>query len=584
MFFKPKSSSISSAMLLMYSLAIFPITLGFIMNDKSILFEWTIIQISSCSMTLILILDSISLSFSNTVCLISGCVMLFSSSYMSHDPFLKRFTWLVMLFVMSMNLLVFIPSLPALLLGWDGLGIVSFALVIYYQNTKSLAAGMLTVLANRIGDVMILISIGLLVLQGHWNILLMWDFHMSFMAMITITVAAMTKSAQIPFSSWLPAAMAAPTPVSALVHSSTLVTAGIFLVIRFYPFLSTSSAFMTALLFISVLTLLMAGLGANFENDLKKVIALSTLSQLGVMMMSLGMGMPSLALFHLYTHALFKALLFLCAGTIIHNSSNSQDIRSMGMIFCQAPLTISCMNVANLSLCGAPFLSGFYSKDLILEVALFNSTNFLMILLIFLATGMTAAYSLRLSFCSLWGSLKANPFHAKQEKDAYINWATTILTLAAIVAGFFLQTIFADFNPMPFILPFNYKMVTISVIILGLFLAMVLWATPEGDKNMSKYKFFLTTMWFLAPISAQPLTKMSMLFGTQLMKSVDQGWLEILGGQGAALTMSNLSTINQSLQIKSFNFFHSINSYSRKLLTIQSKSNYYMNNYSHQHW
>ena len=555
MFFKPKSSSISSAILLIYSLAIFPITLGFIINDKSILFEWTIIQISSCSITLILILDSISLSFRNTVCLISGCVMLFSSSYMSHDPFLKRFTWLVILFVMSINLLVFIPRLPALLLGWDGLGIVSFALVIYYQNTKSLAAGILTVLANRIGDVIILISIGLLVLQGHWNILLIWDFHMSFMAIITITVAAITKRAQIPFSRWLPAAMAAPTPVSALVHSSTLVTAGIFLVIRFYPFLSTSRAFITALLFISVLTLLIAGLGANFENDLKKVIALSTLSQLGVIIMSLGIGIPSLALFHLYTHALFKALLFLCAGTIIHNSSNRQDIRSMGIIFCQAPLTISCINVANLSLCGAPFLRGFYSKDLILEVALFNSTNFLMILLIFLATGITAAYSLRLSFCSLWGRLKANPFHAKQEKDAYINWATTILTLAAIVAGFFLQTIFADFNPMPFILPFNYKIATISVIILGLFLAIVLWATPEGDKNISKYKFFLTTMWFLAPISAQPLTKISMLFGTQLIKSVDQGWLEILGGQGAALTMSNLRTMNQRLQIKSFNFF-----------------------------
>nr|YP_010241762.1 NADH dehydrogenase subunit 5 [Tridentarius dentatus]QTI82450.1 NADH dehydrogenase subunit 5 [Tridentarius dentatus] len=555
MFFKPKSSSISSAMLLMYSLAIFPITMSFIAQDKSILFEWTILQISSCSMTFIVILDSISLSFSNTVCLISGCVMLFSSSYMAHDPFLKRFTWLVMLFVMSMNLLVFIPSLPALLLGWDGLGIVSFALVIYYQNAKSLAAGMLTVLANRIGDVMILISIGLLVLQGHWNILLMWDFHMSFMVMITITVAAMTKSAQIPFSSWLPAAMAAPTPVSALVHSSTLVTAGVFLVIRFFPFLSTSKAFLSSLLFISVLTLLMAGLGANFENDLKKVIALSTLSQLGVMMMSLGMNMPYLALFHLYTHALFKALLFLCAGTIIHNSSNSQDIRSMGMIFSQAPLTVSCMNVANLSLCGAPFLSGFYSKDLILEVALFDPTNLIMVLLIFLATGMTAAYSLRLSFCSLWGSVKSNPYHSKQEKDAYINWATTILTLAAIVAGFFLQTIFDSFNPMPFILPFSYKMITISVIILGLFLASVLWDTPHSDKKMTKYKFFFTTMWFLAPISAQPLTKMSMVFGTNLMKSIDQGWLEILGGQGAAMTMSNITMSNQNLQIKSFNFF-----------------------------
>nr|YP_010028484.1 NADH dehydrogenase subunit 5 [Laevistrombus canarium]QOS48840.1 NADH dehydrogenase subunit 5 [Laevistrombus canarium] len=555
MFLKPKSSSISSLMLLIYSLTIFPITMSFIAQDKSILFEWTILQISSCSMTFIIILDSISLSFSNTVCLISGCVMLFSSSYMSHDPFLKRFTWLVMLFVMSMNLLVFIPSLPALLLGWDGLGIVSFALVIYYQNTKSLAAGMLTVLANRIGDVMILISIGLLVLQGHWNILLMWDFHMSFMVMITITVAAMTKSAQIPFSSWLPAAMAAPTPVSALVHSSTLVTAGVFLVIRFFPFLSTSKAFLSSLLFISVLTLLMAGLGANFENDLKKVIALSTLSQLGVMMMSLGMNMPYLALFHLYTHALFKALLFLCAGTIIHNSSNSQDIRSMGMIFSQAPLTVSCMNVANLSLCGAPFLSGFYSKDLILEVALFDPTNLLMVLLIFLATGMTAAYSLRLSFCSLWSSVKCNSYHSKQEKDLYINWATTILTLAAIVAGFFLQTIFNSFNPMPFILPFSYKMITISVIILGFFLASILWNTPEGSKKMTKYKFFFTTMWFLAPISAQPLTKMSMIFGTNLMKSIDQGWLEILGGQGAAMMMSNITMSNQNLQIKSFNFF-----------------------------
>jgi len=218
---------------------------------------------------------------------------------------------------------------------------------------------------------------------------------------LTIIIAAITKRAQIPFSAWLPAAMAAPTPVSALVHSSTLVTAGVFLLIRFYPFLSSCAFFKPALLFVSVTTLLLAGIGANYENDLKKVIALSTLSQLGVMIISLGMGMPFLALFHLYTHALFKALLFLCAGAIIHNSSNWQDIRTMGIIFSQAPLTTTCINVANLSLCGAPFLSGFYSKDLILEISLFNSTRAFMVLLIFIATGMTAAYSLRLSFCSL---------------------------------------------------------------------------------------------------------------------------------------------------------------------------------------
>nr|YP_009741693.1 NADH dehydrogenase subunit 5 [Ocinebrellus inornatus]YP_010399730.1 NADH dehydrogenase subunit 5 [Ceratostoma fournieri]QID76363.1 NADH dehydrogenase subunit 5 [Ocinebrellus inornatus]UQM88334.1 NADH dehydrogenase subunit 5 [Ceratostoma fournieri] len=555
MFTKLKSSSISSLLLLMYSVFLLPMTIMFIMFEQSIILEWSIIQVSSCIMTFMVILDPVSLSFSNVVCLISGCVMMFSSSYMAHDPFLKRFTWLVMLFVMSMNLLVFIPSLPALLLGWDGLGIVSFVLVIYYQNMKSLGAGMLTVLANRIGDVMILISIGLLVLQGHWSVVSMWDFHLMSWVGLAITLAAMTKSAQIPFSSWLPAAMAAPTPVSALVHSSTLVTAGIFLIIRFFPFLSTIPGFQATLLFFSVLTLLMAGIGANYENDLKKIIALSTLSQLGVMMMSLGMGMPYLALFHLYTHALFKALLFLCAGMIIHNSANTQDIRHMGLLFSQAPLTISCMNIANLSLCGAPFLSGFYSKDLILEVSLNSPTNFLMILLIFLATGMTAAYSLRLSFCSLWSYMKNSTYHSKQEFDPYVNWAVTVLTIAAIVAGFMLQNIFLDFNPTPFILPTYLKSLTMVVIFLGLFIAFMSWDTSYQEKNMNKIKFFFSTMWFLAPISSQPMTKFSMLMGTNLMKSIDMGWLEILGGQGSAFVASNLSGLNQKTQIKTFNFF-----------------------------
>ena len=214
-------------------------------------------------------------------------------------------------------------------------------------------------------------------------------------------MAGITKRAQIPFSAWLPAAMAAPTPVSALVHSSTLVTAGVFLFIRFYPTLGACHFFKPTLLFISVLTLLIAGIAANYENDLKKVIALSTLSQLGVIIISLGLGAPYLALFHLYTHALFKALLFLCAGTIIHSRDNNQDLRYAGLISKHLPYTITCMNVANLSLCGAPFLRGFYSKDLILEFSLFTPTNVFIVFLIFLATGLTSAYSFRLSFATL---------------------------------------------------------------------------------------------------------------------------------------------------------------------------------------
>uniref|UniRef100_UPI0030FE0A6E NADH dehydrogenase subunit 5 n=1 Tax=Assiminea estuarina TaxID=2904674 RepID=UPI0030FE0A6E len=555
MFSPLKFSSFSSLFLLMYSGVLLPVVCYFCMNDISILIEWNILSMSSCNISFCIILDMISLSFSGVVCLISGCVMMFSSSYMASDPFLKRFVWLVLLFVMSMNFLVFIPSLPALLLGWDGLGIVSFALVIYYQNMKSLGAGMLTVLANRIGDVMILISIGVLILQGHWVINLMWDFYFMSYVALTITIAAMTKSAQIPFSAWLPAAMAAPTPVSALVHSSTLVTAGVFLLIRFYPFLSQFSSFSFCLLFISVLTLLLAGIGANYENDLKKIIALSTLSQLGVMMMSLAMGMVYLSLYHLYTHALFKALLFLCAGMIIHNSMNNQDIRFMGLISKQAPVTVACLNIANLSLCGAPFLSGFYSKDLILETSLYSPTNTLMILLIFLATGMTAAYSFRLSFCSLWSNMKNKPFHSKLEKDPYVNYSTSILTLAAIMAGSLLQSSFLFFSPEPFVLPFAHKMLTIIVILLGIFLAGVMWEEDFYPRKMNKVKMFFTSMWFLAFISAQPLTKMSMMGGTHIMKSIDQGWLEILGGQGSFKFLSVFFLKNQSVQIKTFNFF-----------------------------
>nr|QMP96521.1 NADH dehydrogenase subunit 5 [Bithynia leachii] len=545
----------SSVLLMLYSIILMPISYHFTMNEISILLEWNIISMSSCTMTMNIILDMVSLSFSNVVCLISACVMMFSSSYMSHELFLKRFIWIVMLFVLSMNLLVFIPSLPALLIGWDGLGIVSFALVIYYQNAKSLGAGMLTILANRIGDVTILISIGIMVLQGHWIIIHMWDFHLCSWVVLTLTIAGMTKSAQIPFSAWLPAAMAAPTPVSALVHSSTLVTAGVFLLIRFFPFLSKTYAFQPSILFISVLTLLMAGIAANLENDLKKIIALSTLSQLGVMMMSLGMNMVQLSLFHLYTHALFKALLFLCAGMIIHNNSNTQDIRSLGMMSNQAPLTTTCLNIANLSLCGAPFLSGFYSKDLILESSLTNPTNYLMIILIFLATGMTSAYSLRMSFCSLWSNMKNSPFQTKVEKDPYINWSTTILALAAIFAGMMFQSVFLSFNPQTFIMPLSLKLLTITVIFLGLILAFILWEPEFLPKKNNKTKFFLTTMWFLAPTSTQPITKLSMVLATNLTKSVDQGWLEILGGQGTLQVTSAMTKNNQNMQMKQFNLF-----------------------------
>nr|WRW55916.1 NADH dehydrogenase subunit 5 [Thylacodes adamsii] len=557
-----KISSVTSIFLYSCSLMFFGLTLFYL--DQSVVFEWTIIEVSSCSISFNLLLDSISLSFSAVVCLISACVMVFSSSYMSGEQYLNRFITLVVLFVLSMNFLIFIPSLPALLVGWDGLGIVSFALVIYYQNNKSMGAGMLTILMNRIGDVMILLAIGLMVFQGHWLVSHMWNFSYSSVVAAMITVAAMTKSAQIPFSSWLPAAMAAPTPVSALVHSSTLVTAGVYLLLRFYTFLSQFQYFQVILLFISVLTLMMAGLAANMETDLKKIIALSTLSQLGVMMMSLGLGSTFLTLFHLYTHALFKALLFLCAGSIIHSGSHNQDLRYMGMSYKQLPMTVVCLNIANLSLCGAPFLSGFYSKDLILELSLVSPTSALMLFLIFFATGLTSAYSFRLSCLSLWGHFKGSSLHHKSE-DWYMLSSMLCLTALAITSGVVFQSFFLEFN-MTLYLPSSLKMFTPFVIVGGVALGLIAMEAANSKSNLNSR--FLSSMWFLAPLSCQPLVKFSMLGGTKILKAIDGGWLEVMGGQGTLILSSSFTRMNQGFQILPFNSFVSLSLMSMLMMTL----------------
>nr|QWS05783.1 NADH dehydrogenase subunit 5 [Nerita chamaeleon] len=558
MFKSMKFSSVCSITLFTYFILMFPLLIYLTLSNKIILLEWEILSNSSYSITFPLILDPISVSFSCVVCLISACVMFFTSSYMSADPFLTRFVWLVMLFVLSMNILVFVPSIISLLLGWDGLGIVSFALVIYYQNMKSLAAGMVTALANRIGDVLLLISIAICANEANWNMMLIWENSMFPWLCLCIMVGAMTKSAQIPFSAWLPAAMAAPTPVSALVHSSTLVTAGIFILIRFYYLLAAWPLFNFLALFIGTITLLMAGIGANHEHDLKKIIALSTLSQLGVMMLSLGLGAWNLTLFHLYTHALFKALLFLCAGAIIHNNSNVQDIRSFGALAPQMPLTITCLNIANLALCGAPFLSGFYSKDLILETCLYNPTNSVALILIFLATGMTAAYSIRLSLVTLWQESSNSPFTQNSDEDWVVTTPIIILTAAAITGGLILQTMFFYFNE-PIYLPLMHKLLTITVTLAGGWIALNIWKLKiTTNPNGSLMNSFFSTMWFLSMITTQPNMIKPLMWAKTMTKSIDQGWLEVLGGKGTLNLATKTSMMTQILQAKYINTMISV--------------------------
>nr|UFZ12859.1 NADH dehydrogenase subunit 5 [Chloroniella peringueyi] len=545
---------ISFYFLMMFSLFLFIMFLGFIMNNMVIFIEWELLSLNSNSIVMTLLFDWMSLLFMSFVLFISSLVIYYSMGYMYGDYNMNRFIILVLMFVLSMMLLIISPNLISILLGWDGLGLVSYCLVIYYQNEKSYNAGMITALSNRIGDVALLMAIAWMLNFGSWNYIYYLEMMKDSVEMkiicLLVILAAMTKSAQIPFSSWLPAAMAAPTPVSALVHSSTLVTAGIYLLIRFNVLMEGNLMSMFLLL-IGCLTMFMAGVGANFEFDLKKIIALSTLSQLGLMMSILAMGFPMLAFFHLLTHALFKALLFMCAGSMIHNMMNCQDIRYMGGLSKQMPLTLGCMNIANLSLCGTPFLAGFYSKDLILEIVSLSYLNMLIYFLYFISTGLTVCYTFRLIYYSMTGTFNFKSLNLIIEEDWIMLKSMLGLLFMAIVGGSMLSWLIFP-TPSVIILPLNLKLLTLLVSILGLWLGYEM-AKFKFSWQLLSLKFnlmssFAGSMWFMPILSTKFICMFFLKIGYTITKSIDQGWSEILGGQGIYNSMKNYSLMNQYIQ------------------------------------
>nr|YP_010040152.1 NADH dehydrogenase subunit 5 [Ptychoptera qinggouensis]QOZ38539.1 NADH dehydrogenase subunit 5 [Ptychoptera qinggouensis] len=540
--------------LLMCSILSFFFGLNFLLNDLIYFIEWEVLSLNSSSIVMTFLFDWMSMIFMSFVLLISSLVIFYSKEYMAEDKTINRFIMLVLMFVFSMMLLIISPNLISILLGWDGLGLVSYCLVIYFQNTKSYGAGMLTALSNRIGDVALLLAIAWMLNYGSWNYifyieLMKKDFEMTVIAGL-VMLAAMTKSAQIPFSSWLPAAMAAPTPVSALVHSSTLVTAGVYLLIRF-NILLVDNIFGQILLLISGLTMFMAGLGANFEFDLKKIIALSTLSQLGLMMSILAMGFPILAFFHLLTHALFKALLFMCAGAIIHNMKNFQDIRVMGGLIMHMPLTSSCFNVANLALCGMPFLAGFYSKDLILEIVSLSYLNFFSFFLFFFSTGLTVCYSFRLVFYSMVGNFNSSSFHPLNDESWIMLKGMLGLLIMAIIGGSMLSWLIFP-TPVMICLPKFLKLLVLIVCILGGFFGYLISNVSLFfvNKSLENYQisYFSGSMWLMPMISVIGVIKFPLNLGGSIVKSMDQGWSEYFGGQMIYYSLKKYSLYFQLMQ------------------------------------
>nr|QVL28787.1 NADH dehydrogenase subunit 5 [Eristalis himalayensis] len=536
------------------SITLLLLSFYFIMNELIFFFEWEIISLNSMSIVMTFLFDWMSLMFMSFVLFISSLVIYYSKEYMSSDLNINRFIMLVLLFIFSMMMLIISPNLVSILLGWDGLGLVSYCLVIYFQNVKSFNAGMLTALLNRIGDVALLMAIAWMLNYGGWNYIYYLEFMKNDMEMMVVgslvTLAAMTKSAQIPFSSWLPAAMAAPTPVSALVHSSTLVTAGIYLLIRF-NLLLVNTFMSQLLLLLAGLTMFMSGLGANFEFDLKKIIALSTLSQLGLMMMILSMGYEKLAFFHLLTHALFKALLFMCAGAIIHNMNNSQDLRLMGGLSIYMPLTSSCFNVANLALCGMPFLAGFYSKDLILEVVSLSMVNMFIYFLFFFSTGLTVCYSLRLVYYSMTGDLNCSALNVLNDEGWIMLKGMFGLMIMSIIGGSMLSWLIF-LTPHSICLPYYLKFMTLFVCIMGGLVGYLMSKISLFFINKSLNNYYLSvfvgSMWFMPYISTYGIINHSLKLGMNVVKNFDQGWSEFMGSQNLYKQLVNYSQFNYIIQ------------------------------------
>lgn len=494
----------------MFMLGSFLTLLSVLFNSGSYLIVFKVLSIKSLDWDLCLFLDWMGLLFFRVLRIIVSCVLKFSCIYMEKDVFQTRFTLIVLSFVFSMTCLIFIPHFLFLLIGWDGLGITSFLLVIYYLRSSSWGAGMKTYLINRVGDRFFILALVVFMFKGYWEINTVGE--KSLLAVIVV-LGCFTKRAQFPFSSWLPAAMAAPTPVSSLVHSSTLVTAGIYLMIRFCHMFPNWLFIMIGVC--GMWTLYSARLAACCEYDAKKVVAYSTLSQLGLMRVSISLNLPHFAFFHLITHAVFKALIFICVGYLIKKRGHFQDLRRLKGLWSSSPLISLTLLISKFRLLGFPYLRGFFSKELILEKKILIMKWVFQLLLTY-SLPLTSYYRCRLPFSVFKGDTR-NRISCKKDENVLLS-SILPLYLGSIVVG---RLLYSDFYRLSLIFPCQtMKLKVLLVIALGATLA---WKDIKIKRN--SLIWFCSTISFLVPFNRSFWNNHLRNAGSTIFYMLDQGAL-----------------------------------------------------------
>jgi len=530
-------------------------------NSGSLKVDWSI-NIDPLSSIMLVVVTSVS-----------SLVHLYSIGYMSHDPNKPRFMSYLSLFTFAMLMLVVSDNFLQLFFGWEGVGLCSYLLIgFWYKKNSANNAAIKAFLVNRVGDFGL--AIGILLIFNYFGTInydevfakvseqstteinfLGLNVNLITLISLTLFIGAMGKSAQFLFHTWLPDAMEGPTPVSALIHAATMVTAGVFLVVRCSPVFEYSQVALNFIAVIGMITAVFAASVALVQNDIKKIIAYSTCSQLGYMFFAAGVGAYHVAIFHLFTHAFFKALLFLGAGSVIHAFKDEQDIRKMGGVWKKIPFTWGLMLIGTLALTGFPLLSGFYSKDAIIEFAFFKNSTigyYVMTVGIFTAF-LTSIYSWRLFFKTFHGKYNNTDTSIENtyESPLVMLLPLIFLSLGALFAGYAFKELlighdYLDFwrNSIFFIkeiehlhLPLWLLFSTPTLVIIAIPLSYYLYIKntdilSEARKLNEPFYNFLINKWYFDELYEAVFVKPLKLAGSFLWKRGDQDTIDRYGPDG----------------------------------------------------
>ena len=583
------SQIITSSFIVISAIFSFYIFIDNIVNPEVIslkLFTW--IYSGSFEASWSIYMDTVTRVMLVVITFVSALVHIYSIGYMSHDESKSRFMGYLSLFTFAMIMLVTADNFLQLFFGWEGVGLASYLLIgFWYKKPSANAAAIKAFIVNRVGDFGLALGVfaiflvfGSIDYQTVFNdaekykdlVIPFIGYELNAINLICylLFIGAMGKSAQLFLHTWLPDAMEGPTPVSALIHAATMVTAGVFLVVRCSPLFDMSPSAMNFVTFIGASTAFFAATIALVQNDIKKVIAYSTCSQLGYMFVAAGLGAYGAAMFHLFTHAFFKALLFLGAGSVIHAVHKEQDIRKMGGISSFVPITQLMMIVGTISIMGFPFTSGYYSKEAIIEVAYMSNSPFSSYAYLLTTAGviMTSFYSWRLIFLVFNGKSRMNEesLSTVQESSGVMTVPLMILALGALFFGFLFKGYFIGNYSEGFWdhsisvhheshhhIPLLIYYLPIILGLLGFFIAWYFYiknskiASNIADMNKPLYKFLLNK-WYFDEFYNYVLVKPAFFIGNFLWKFLDEFLIDGFGPNGIASSVNKISDRARKIQ------------------------------------